>query len=229
MGRAKLPRSGRKPARRQGLQLRPVALAIDSSYEPVTRAGFNYRQANVYPYLTSHGLSVRRCQGKLARRHFVSQEARKSDVVYLTGVGHGSETTYTGDNGDPILSVGSYAPAEVAGKVLHLLSCQTAAQLGPDCVANGCKAYFGYDVNFTFVPKSKDIFFECDSAIDRAFARGLSADAVYALVTRLFKKRIAELSAGGSDYTAATLETDLDHLCAPSVDARWGDPKAKLT
>jgi hypothetical protein len=229
MSRARSPRPGEKRARQRRLQARPAVLAIDSSYEPVTRAGFHYRQANVYPYLASRGLSVRRCQGKLARRHFVSQEARKTDVVYLTGVGHGSETTFTGDNGDPIFSVGAYAPAEVAGKILHFLSCQTASLLGPDCVANGGKAYFGYDVNFTFVPKSRSVFFECDSAIDRAFARGLPADAVHALVTRLFKRRIRELSARGSDYTAAILETDLDHLCAPSVDARWGDTKARLT
>ena len=45
---------------------------------------------------------------------------------------------------------------------------------------------FGYDEDFVFVPADQDVFFECDSEIDRAFADGLSAAEVYDRVKALF-------------------------------------------
>jgi hypothetical protein len=217
-----------KRKRRVEFELELKALAIDSAYEPVTKAGYDYRQEHVYPYLEAKGFGILRCQGKLARRTYVAPEAVREDVTYVTGVGHGSQTTYTGDHGDYIFSVGEYQPEEADGKVVHFLSCQTAAQLGPDFVENGCRAYFGYDVNFTFFMDYADVFFECDSLIDRAFADGLTAEEVYDRVIDLYDARIAELEEAGHDYVAAALETDRDHLCSPSVDARWGDPAATI-
>jgi hypothetical protein len=164
----------------------------------------------------------------MARRIYAAPAAKKPEVVYITGVGHGSYTTYTGDHYDPIFSVGQYQAAEAAGKVIHLLSCQTAAELGPDMVASGCKAYFGYDVNFTFMMDDADVFFECDSEIDYALADGLTAGAAYDRARALFDEKIDELDAAGKSYVASILELDRDHLCAPSIDARWGSKQAKI-
>ncbi len=85
-------------------------LAIDSNFEPVTEAAFNYRQKYVYPYL-ERGFKIVRCQGKLARRHCVAAEAVRPNVHYMTGVGHGSANLYTGDNFDIIFEIGKYKPA----------------------------------------------------------------------------------------------------------------------
>lgn len=169
-----------------------------------------------------------RCQGKLARRIYVAPEAVRPDIVYMTGVGHGSYAAYTGDHYNPIFDKGHYRPDEAKNKIVHFLSCQTAAQLGPDFVNNSCLAYFGYDVNFTFDPAYADIFFQCDSEIDKAFADGINARHVYDRVIALFNEKIEELEDQGHDYAASILETDRDHLCAPSIDARWGDVNAKL-
>ena len=204
-------------------------LAIDSNYEPVTKAAFAYREQHVYPYLASKGLSLVRCQGLMARRIYAAQEARRTDIIYITGVGHGSYTTYTGDHYDPIFSVGHYQPEESADKIVHFLSCQTAAQLGPDFVSHGCKAYFGYDENFTFYMNYSDTFFECDSEIDLAFADGLTAEEVYDRAIALYNERIADLELAGHDYVASVLEYDRDHLRAPSVDSRWGDRLARIS
>jgi hypothetical protein len=210
------------------LELALRVLAVDSNYEPVTKAAFDYRQAKVYPYLESKGFTLIRCQGLLARRIYVAPEARRTDVVYITGVGHGSYTTYTGDHYDAVFEVGQYHSDEAAEKIVHLLSCQTAAELGPDFVQDGCRAYLGYDENFTFYMAFADTFFECDSEIDRGFADGLTADEVYQRVIALFNQRIADLENAGHDYVASVLEYDRDHLMAPSVDARWGDPAAQI-
>jgi hypothetical protein len=73
-----------------------------------------------------------------------------------------------------------------------------------------------------------DIFFECDSEIDRAFADGLTAEQVYDRVVRLYSRRIAEMRAAGRLYVAAILEMDRDHLRAPTSGPQWGDRQARL-
>lgn len=205
-------------------------LGVDSNYEPVTRAAYEYREAKVYPYLQSKGYQVTKFQGPLARRYYVSPEAKKPEVDFITGVGHGLHNLYTGDQGDNVFQVGNYHPDESRGKIVHFLSCQTARELGPHFVSNGCLAYFGYDENFAFTMADKDIFFECDSEIDRAFADGLTAEQVYDRVRRLYDTRIAEFRAAGKLRAAATLEFDRDHLrCPSSGGSGWGNVKAKLS
>jgi hypothetical protein len=218
----------RRHSRVVSLEVDLMVLAADADFEIVTQTGFNYRQDNVYPYFEKKGFSIKRCQGSLARRLYVAPEARKANTVYITGVGHGAYDSYTGDFYDPIFAVGNYSPEESQGKIVHFISCETARDLGPDFVAHGCRAYFGYDENFTFLLDIADIFFECDSEIDHAFADGLNAGQVYNRVVALFNKHIATLQAQGEDYKAATLEFDRDHLRAPSSGAQWGDTDATL-
>ena len=145
-------------------------VAVDSNYEPVTEAAFRYREREVYPHLVTKGWKLSKWQGPLARRYYVAPEVKKPEVEYITGVGHGAYDLYTGHFGDPIFQVGNYQPEEATGKIVHFLSCQTGRRLGPDFVAHGCRAYFGYDENFTFHFEEAEIFFECDSEIDLAFA-----------------------------------------------------------
>ena len=148
------------------------------------------------------------------------------------GVGHGSPTTFTGHFYDVVFEVGNYSAAEASGKIVHFLSCETAADLGPDFVRNGCLAFFGYDEDFVFTVADQDAFFECDSEIDRAFADGLTAAEVYDRVEKLFAKRVANFRAQGKYTEAATLESDLDCLRCPSSPpggTAWGSEQAKLT
>jgi hypothetical protein len=229
--------------RRRLVEMGAVVLAIDSSYDAITTAAFNYREEHVYPYLAEKGFVIERCQGKLARRHYVAPEARKPNVEYITGVGHGSERTFTGDQYTPIFRVGNYSQEESQGKIIHFLSCKTAVELGSDLVKNGCRAFFGYDVNFTIVLKRADIFFECDSEIDRAFADIKNAEEVYNRTKEFYETCIQEYSdkyieallndeqpetVTLLEKTFSLLQLNLNHLCCPSVNERWGDPQAKL-
>jgi hypothetical protein len=220
--------SGTK-SKKISLVLDVTVVGIDSNYERVTRAGFEYREKHVYPYLESKGFAVRKYQGPLARRYYVAKEVEKPEVDYITGIGHGLYNVYTGDHGDIVFQADQYQPNEVRGKIVHLLSCQTARELGPHFVRNGCVAFFGYDENFTFLMDYKEIFFECDSEIDRAFADGMMAGQVYKRVRALYDRRIGELRAAGKVYVAATLEFDRDRLRSPdSGGSAWGDSRAKL-
>jgi hypothetical protein len=204
-------------------------VVIDSNYETVTRIVFDYRQKNVYPYMESNGYKLDKFQGSLARRHYVGPAAKKDDVVYLCGVGHGNADCYTGDNGDPIFKVGVYDSKEAQGKIAHFISCQTARQLGPDFVKNGCHAYFGYDENFVFPTSEAEVFLECDSNIDLSFADGLTAQEVFLQVESLYKKRIKELSEAGKDRESVQLEFNYRHLRSPaSGGLEWGSPGVSI-
>jgi hypothetical protein len=204
-------------------------LGIDAHLEDLTvQAAYLYRQANVYPYLTKKGFALKLFQGTQARRCYVAPEAAKPNIVYLSGLGHGLADVLMGHNFEHLFQVGQYRPVEVAGKIVHFQSCRTALQLGQDLVTNGCRAFFGYDILVAYPPEDQDTFFECDSEIDRAFADGSTAQQVYDRVIALYNQRIAERQAAGNWTSAAALETLRDHLCAPSVAARWGSALAKL-
>src|SRR5437763_1682358 len=166
----RLVRKRRRPNRTVSLGAPPTILAVDANFEPITQAGFQYRQINVYPYLAAKGFTIQRCQGSLARKIYVAPATHQPNVVFITGIGHGSYNSFTGDYYDPVLTVGNYSQEEAQGKIVHLLSCETARDLGPDLVSHGSKAYFGYDENFSFQMDDADMFFECDSEIDKGFA-----------------------------------------------------------
>ena len=219
----------RLPRRRQRtINLDVTVIAIDSNFEPFTKAAFEYRQKHVYPYLEGRGFHVMRFQGPLARRYYAAPAARRPNVDYLTGVGHGTHDTYTGDYYDPIFSIGNYNQEEVRGKIVHLLSCETARSLGQDFVNQGCLAFFGYDENFIYHQGDSEVFFECDSEIDLGFADGLTAEQVYDRAIAKYNQRITEMRAQGKLYVAAMLEFDRDHLRTPSSSEMWGDREARL-
>ncbi len=208
--------------------LETTILGIDSSWEEVTQLVFDYRDKNGYPQLASRGYALSKCQGALARRIYASREAAKPNVVFVTGAGHGGYAVFTGAFFDPVFQVGGYDPAEASGKIVHLLSCETARDLGPNFVSNGCRAYFGYDEDFVLVTEDTDRFFACDSEIDFGFVDGLTAAEVYARAIAAFDKNIEELRAAGRNYSAAVMQFNRDHLRSPNDGPAWGDPSAKL-
>jgi hypothetical protein len=200
-------------------------LAIDSCEDGVTQIVHDHRNQYVYPYLESRGFRLVYRQEQAVLRENVESAARRDDIAYITGSAHGSDTACFGYDSLPIFEVGNYQPEEVDGKVVHLLSCETGTKLGPDFVKNGCRAYFGYRGNFTFRLESHliDIFLECDSEIDLAFADGLTAEEVHDRVVTLYEQRISELDEAGEIDAASMLKENLEYLCTPSV---YGDKQA---
>ncbi|KKN87047.1 hypothetical protein LCGC14_0263170 [marine sediment metagenome] len=85
----------------------------------------------------------------LARRKPFQLLAPQSDIII--GTGHGDVDVFTGQNEVVILEVGQYDPREIEGKIIKLLSCQTAEYLGPDLVKNGCVAFLGYTDDYVWV------------------------------------------------------------------------------
>ena len=123
-------------------------LAIDTHGGNDIAPMSQYFEANVYPYLTGKGFTQSSFFGPLAQPGYVGPAAEDPAVSLLVGVGHGTYTSFQGFQ-QAVFSVGSYSADQVKGKIVHFLSCETAQQLGPAFVRDGCLAYIGYDENFT--------------------------------------------------------------------------------
>lgn len=207
-----------------------VVVGIESHWDASTKPAWKYRKKNVYPYLRRQGLKIDLLPGARARRKGAAAAAKKWHDAYLTGSGHGESYKFTGDRGERIFEVGYYERAESDGKVAHFLSCDTAQQLGPDFVSHGCRAYFGYDVDFAW-PEQADPapFFRCDAEIDFALADGETAKRALERTRKEFDRWIGELNLVKGDTGAAgSLATLRDHLFGPSRDRRYGNPAARL-
>ena len=198
------------------LKVKTRAVFCENTTDGVTGPIAKYRIANVHPVFQTRGFTVVALTGvDDVRANFVPQ-AKNGLTVYLSGVGHGAYNLYTGHWGDHILEVSKYDPAEVVGKAIHFLSCQTAAQLGPDTVAKGAKCYAGYTENFHLVwddattPVNEFLLFvRADSTFDIMMANGATAQQAYDATVQAFNAAIGQVP---NTAAATWLTYDRDHL-----------------
>lgn len=116
--------------------------------------------------LPLHDLSTRSASGFLIRYvlprslppQLIGPSDRKALFSTLTvgdviiGVGHGSPSEFTGHNNQVLMNVSSIP--NVKDKVVILVSCETAQQLGPALVNSGASSYIGFN---------KDLVWVCDA------------------------------------------------------------------
>jgi len=152
---------------------------------------------------------------------------------FITGVGHGSPTEYTGQYQNVLWAVGEYNPTEVKGKIIKLLSCSTGKSLGPDLIINGAKAYQGYDSIFAFMADTDRLIYHIFPWLDptakkfllppmkgiKALLEGKTNKEAYEIEYAEFTKNIEREE---DPEIAAILMHDRDHL------VMLGDPNAKL-
>jgi hypothetical protein len=211
---------------------RTSVLFCEDTTDNLTNMAAQYRKKHVHTAFKSAGFNVIVLEGAEDVRTKFAEKAKSKRVVYISGVGHGSPTVYTGHMGSQILKVGAYDGAEVNGKVVHLLSCQTAKQLGPDMVTKKAKAYMGYFENFTFVfdnpntPTNEiELFWKSDSAFDLMLAKGHTVQAAHDKTIATFNAAIASVP----NTSAATwLTWDRDFLRSPVINAIYGSKTVVL-
>lgn len=207
-----------------------IAVCIDSNADVVADAVAKWRDANTYPLLLTNGFSLRRLKESMSNRDYLEQELLLTDVTYLSGSGHGLDDEFQGSDNLPALKVGQYKKVEVTGRVVHLLSCRTALLLGRDLVKNGCIAFFGYDMPFSFYYEFIDQFMSPNKLIDEMISQGHTAQSVHEAVVVEYERIINSLkTSGASVVVIADMETNLNHFCSPSKDAKWGNPMARIT
>lgn len=191
-------------------------LFCENTTDSVTAPIANWRINNVHSQFQARGFTVVSLIGTNCVRANFIPAAKNALTVYIAGVGHGNYDIYTGHHGDPILQVGHYDSTEVKDNVLHFLSCRTARDLGPNTVANGARAYTGYDENFTFVWDDSStpineflLFIQADATFDLQMAAGATAGQAFNATTQAFNAAIAQVP---NTAAATWLTYDRDHL-----------------
>jgi hypothetical protein len=221
---------------RGGIIMKAKTLVVDleSAYEPVTEIGYEFRvRKYVYPNLRAkEDMSVIALFGEDATKLNFTPACSIRTVDFITGLGHGNNDVFTGQEGEVLWRVGNYDSQETTGKIIHLLSCLTARRLGYDLVDNGALAYFGYNEEFAFVTSASpppditedpfaDPFFKCDSEIDRLIAECHQANEVYGMAMDLYQSEFNKLVE--VDVEAAKwLRHDMQAL------RRYGNPNVSL-
>jgi len=198
------------------LKLATRALFCENTTDGVTTPFANYRIANVHPVFKARGFIVTVIKGTDdIRTNFIPQ-AKNMLTVYLSGIGHGGYSVYTGHGGNYILEACQYDSAEVKGKAIHFLSCQTARTLGPDTVTKGAKSYAGYIENFILqwddssTPIDEFLLFaKSDSTFDIMMANGATAQQAYDATIQAFNAAISQVP---NTVAATYLTLDRDRL-----------------
>lgn len=203
----------------EAIETAATALAIEANFDDITQAAFKYRRAHLYPFLKNNGIRIVLLSGRTALRRRAVAALAAQEIHYVIGVGHGKEDSFCGYQNKTIFRIGRYAAEEVSNKVVHLLSCSTASDLGENFLANGCRAFFGYReefaVPFEDLAELDDLaeeFFGSDAEIDRAFAEGVPVEQILNRVRRKFDENIARLDQRGQREASAALESDRDLL-----------------
>lgn len=202
------------------------------SYDAQTKTVYLLRsQKYVLPYFKSKGINVKVLEGHLAIRSNFASECSRSDVVYITGAGHGNYDCFTGHLKVALWKVGDYSSQEVEGKIIHLLSCRTCRDLGKDLIRNGAKAFFGYLENFQFYTEPNNIdplqdkytntFIKCDSIIDREVVNCSSVKEIEERVWQEYTNEIYKWIPIDSEIAKALL-WDREWFCG------LGDPDTSL-
>jgi len=125
-----------------------VAVSVRPDFETATYVGSLVLRRAVDRWV-GRGYTITDLPGDRAVREEVLKALTTDDPIFVFGVGHGNETTYTGQGYDKIFW--SCDSGELADRVVYLLSCITAAELGPDTVDKGARCYIGYSETFGWV------------------------------------------------------------------------------
>lgn len=204
-------------------------VCMDSDYDSAAQHVAEWRRVNVYPSLQTNGNSVTILKGNTATRIYLEQALKKENVVFFTGSGHGLYEEFQGSDGDSALEVGSYSPAEVDKKIIHLLSCNTAFELGSDTIEKGCLAFAGYDLPFTFHLKHMNEFMNPDMVFVIEIVNGNSVSEAHDKVMKEYDRMIGHLQKTNVHMTViGDMMVNQKHFCSPVKDSRWGNPEASV-
>jgi len=107
------------------------------------------------PTRSSSGFLIRYVVPRSYPPHLVGMLDRKRAFQTLAlgdliiGAGHGSPTEFCGHDNEVLMDIRNMP--DVKGKVVILISCETAQELGPALIAAGAKGYIGFRQDLVWV------------------------------------------------------------------------------
>lgn len=204
-------------------------VAVEARHDTPTTAAFDYRDRTLYQ---SAGAvppgALRVLRGPLAGRDRVAATLLTENPRLLTAVGHGDGDTMMGFGRETLFEPGIHDAAEVAGRIVHLLACETAQKLGTHLVRQGARAFLGYERVVMLHDEVFEAFMECDTAIDLSLLDGDTVRQAHERAHDLFNRHIDRFKAAGNLLQAAVMTTHRNSLKSPVTDSRLGDASATL-
>ena len=150
--------------------------------------------------------------------------------------GHGNDTGILGHDNEMLSGVGT-SSAAVCKSIIYALSCSTGKTFGPWCIAEGTRAFIGYDEDFGFYytdekrtrpldDKLAALFIEPSNQVAISLLKGHTAgeahDASQKFFRRSIQKLLSTVSTQGESVALPLLVWDMQHqVCL-------GDREAKL-
>lgn len=218
-------------------------VGIEQNYDIVLQYCQEFRKAHVYSHGSFTGNppshTLIRCFDDDAVPKVISRAVSSDEVRFITGSGHGTYRSFTGQRGVLIWNTVSKPPKHVAGTIVHLLSCRAGGLLGLLFVQHGAAAFWGYTTDFKFFheanppnPLTTDqyakSFIQLDAIIDIGILNGYDAARIHNHLEAEFRKAYGSMIARSNGAAeAAALLDNFVHLVSPG--RTWGDPGASLS
>jgi hypothetical protein len=147
-------------------------------------------------------------------------EAAVADADLVTASGHGEYDVFIGDDGDEVWA-DQHAIDQLAGKVVHLLACRSAASLGTRAVEAGARAFWGYTADFLLWPDWTDQLLGMDAELLEGLLAGLDAKAVHQRVTEYVTETVTQILP--TDVQRSLLS---NYAALARPGSPWGDGNA---
>lgn len=191
------------------------------AYDLVTQAGAWFME-QVLATARAEGYAIDDLERFEATREALQLTLSREGVgAIFYGVGHGSEEVYTGDAGQPVLTVDN--AGWMRGRIVHLMSCRTGVALGPALIEAGAQAFIGYTYDYYVLlgadPRVESeytqAFLDPDVTFARALVEGKSLGEAYRLSRETAEAWIEHYRAGddpNADVMIWCLLSNLDHF-----------------
>ncbi len=161
--------------------------------------------------------------GELDEQAPVLDAAQQFDPLMFTGAGHGSTNAFTSNTERDIITLSN--AYLLAGRIVYLLSCSTAAELGPEALRQGVLSYAGYDRDWSWVQDNIEIdpykdphgdsFFRSSNEYPISLLNGLNVAQSHQKAYDSYSYWVEYWRTSGDNYSAEMMKWllwDRDHL-----------------
>lgn len=167
-----------------------------------------------------NGISVIHVRGNNVNKSHITNDINSKNPRFINFNGHGSETRVCGQNNEVLICLGENDKL-LKNRIVHSLTCESAAKLGIECKA---KAYLGYNGLFFFCMDGNSLTRPLEDRfatpiLDSAFelpiqiVKGKTAGEAFGMSQKKYQGLIDEYTVSESKYTAEELQFILPYLC----------------
>jgi len=109
-----------------------------------------YGIGHVVDYAADKAFNIMDLEREQADNPYIDNTINSFQPFLIYGFGHGNVNVYTANSETPVWHTGEPL-THLAGKVIYLLSCLTAQQLGPYMIDQGALGYGGFLISWTWM------------------------------------------------------------------------------